>query len=445
MLPFEPYYSRNMKAFGPYSRKLEALVRETTANGADKLRQERIRAALDGEPATTLRAVIPLEVVRTNGAFFTENDLARRLISSIESQLAEGAVVSDLACGTGNLLTACAYHLPMLSDVIETLELWGRHLCGTDIHDEFVRATKARLTLVALDRGASLGSEVITLDDAFPQIKIGDAFEQTQIISEANCITLNPPFTMTLAPSNCTWASGKVSTAALMLESCVAKAKPGTKIVAILPEVLRTGSHYLRWRKEIECRARIESVEVVGLFDVWTDVDVFILRLTVGDAQAKSSAAWWKSNQRTRVQKQLFSDFFEIRIGPVVPFRDPHAGKWHPFIHAQDLPPWKAVNIDTGFSHRRFRGTTFKPPFVVVRRTSRPGDKNRAVATVIKGKREVAVENHLVILQPKNGSVRLCMESLEKLHSTDTTVWLDERIRCRHLTVSSIGELPWWK
>ena len=434
-----------MKAFGPYTRKLETLIAETQTQSEAANHRLRVKAALDGEPGRMLRTLIPLEDIRTSGAFFTEKELANRLVCSITSELKSGAVVSDLACGTGNLLTACAYHLPMLSEVTQTIELWGRQLCGTDIHDEFIRATKARLTLVALDRGASFEGDVVRLDDAFPQIKTGDAFEQTQIISNTNCITLNPPFTVTIAPSSCTWASGNVSTAALMLESCILNSRVGTKVVAILPEVLRTGSHYLRWRNQIERLATIESVEIVGLFDHWTDVDVFILRLTVGNSEVKSGQPWWKSSKKTSVQKQTFNDFFEIRIGPVVPFRDPHLGNWHPFIHAQDLAPWKAVNVDVGYSHRRFRGTTFKPPFVVVRRTSRPGDKNRAVATVIKGNRAVAVENHLVVLKPRNNSLGLCMESMEKLHSTDTTVWLDERIRCRHLTVSSIGELPWWK
>lgn len=445
MLEIEPYYFIDaMRAFGPYTCELETLALETTANAANTISNERIRAALDGGPATELRSVVSLEVARANGAFFTGKDLAKRLISSIESQLADGAVVSDLACGTGNLLTACAYHLPMGNDVPQTLELWGRYLRGTDIHEEFVRTTKARLALVALDRGAVSGSE-IALSDAFPQIRLGDAFEQTKIISEADCITLNPPFTITIAPAKCAWANGKISTAALMLEKCILNAKPGAKIVAILPEVLRTGSHYLRWRKAIERIAKIESVEVVGLFDVWTDVDVFILRLTVGPSDAESIADWWKSKGKLPVQSTRFSDLFEIRVGPVVPHRDKHLGSWHPFIHAQDLPVWKSVNIDNGFSCRRFAGTTYTPPFVVVRRTSRPGDKNRAVGTVIRGKRTVAVENHLVVLKPRDGSLRQCLESLEKLQSTDTNVWLNERIRCRHLTVSSIGEIPWWK
>lgn len=416
---------------------------EAAGNDGGKRCRDRIEAVLDGEPAAKSRVVIPLEVLRDNGAFFTRRELANQLISSIEPQLADGVVISDLACGIGNLLIACAYHLPILEDSKQTLELWGRNLCGLDIHDEFVRTAKARLALVALERGVALPTD-LDLKNTFPHILRGDTFEQAEMISRAKCITLNPPFNTMPAPAGCTWATGRVSTAALMLERCVLNAKPGTTIVAILPEVLRTGSHYLRWRKEIERHAHIESVEIVGLFDVWTDVDVFILRLTTGTTQVERSETWWQSTKELLGSNQRFQDLFEVRVGPVVPHRDPHRGKWCPFVHAHELPAWKAVDTDSGFSHRRFAGTTYTPPFVVVRRTSRPGDKNRAVATLITGKRPVAVENHLVVLKPRNGSLELCFDSLEKLRFSDTNVWLNERIRCRHLTVSSIGELPWW-
>jgi hypothetical protein len=228
-----------------------------------------------------------------------------------------------------------------------------------------------------------------------------------------------------------------------MVEACVLNAQLGTRIVAILPEVLRTGSHYLKWRREIERLARIDSVEVVGLFDLWTDVDVFILRLTVGQPDVVSAEGWWKSNEKVNVSAKQFGDVFDVKVGPVVPHRDPHLGNWFPFIHAHDLPAWKTVNTNDIASHRRFAGTKYTPPFLVVRRTSRPGDNNRAVGTVIRGKRPVAVENHLVVLKPKDGLLRTCWKGLEKLHGTDTDVWLNERIRCRHLTVPSIGEIPW--
>lgn len=435
-----------MKAFEAYVSELEALVyriaSQSKSTASDQLR---IHAALDGEPSAKLREMIPIRILRDNGAFFTNTKLAKKLIATIQNQLVDGAFVTDLACGTGNLLTACAYHLPITGNVDDTLELWGKYLAGMDLFDEFIRATKARLALVALERGTNSSSGKICLEEAFPQIKIGDAFEQTELVAKAECIPLNPPFTTTSASSDCEWATGKVSTAAVMLERCVRHAKSGAQIVAILPEVLRTGSHYLRWRRTIESMARVQSVEVVGLFDAWTDVDVFILRLTVGQSHDKPTDDWWRSNQKIKVRDTRVADLFDVRVGPVVPYRDPHLGKWYPYIHAHELPVWKAVHVDDSFSHRRFLGTTFVPPFVVLRRTSRPGDKHRAVATVIRGKRAVAVENHLVVLKPKHDSLKLCMDALEKLRHSDTSVWLNERIRCRHLTVSSIGEIPWWK
>jgi len=40
--------------------------------------------------------------------------------------------------------------------------------------------------------------------------------------------------------------------------------------------------------------------------------------------------------------------------------------------------------------------------------------------------------------------VKACRELLRSLKDERTTHWLDERIRCRHLTVAALDELPWW-
>jgi hypothetical protein len=85
-----------------------------------------------------------------------------------------------------------------------------------------------------------------------------------------------------------------------------------------------------------------------------------------------------------------------------------------------------------------------KPPFVAIRRTSRPGDRHRAIGTLITALQPVAVENHLIALRPKDGTVKACRELLYSLKDDRTTHWLDERIRCRHLTVAALNELPWW-
>ena len=95
-------------------------------------------------------------------------------------------------------------------------------------------------------------------------------------------------------------------------------------------------------------------------------------------------------------------------------------------------------------NNRRFEGRVFSPPFVVVRRTSRPGDKHRALGTIINNARPVAVENHLLVLLPKDGTVKACRELLRVLRKPQTTQWLDQYIRCRHLTVSALADLPWW-
>jgi hypothetical protein len=136
-------------------------------------------------------------------------------------------------------------------------------------------------------------------------------------------------------------------------------------------------------------------------------------------------------------------DKFDVSVGAVVSYRDPHEGSWFPFIQARDLPSWEVVSA---FSHhRRFKGTTFRPPFVVVRRTSRPDDKNRAVGTVIRGRGRIAVENHLLVLRPKDGKVASCSRLLAVLKNPNSNSFLDRRIRCRHLTVPALSDLPWGK
>jgi hypothetical protein len=128
-------------------------------------------------------------------------------------------------------------------------------------------------------------------------------------------------------------------------------------------------------------------------------------------------------------------------VGAVVPFRLSNRGQWRPFIQARDLPSWQAVTDIV--QHRRFEGTTFCPPFVVVRRTSRPDDKSRAVATIVQSKRRIAVENHLLVLTPKDKTLRTCKQLMKLLGKRSTNEILNSRIRCRHLTVGALADLPW--
>jgi hypothetical protein len=245
------------------------------------------------------------------------------------------------------------------------------------------------------------------------------------------------------APKECCWGAGKVNSAAVFVDTCVANAEPRTRVIAILPDVLRSGSRYEKWRRFFEQRVALTKIEIIGRFDRHTDVDVFV---AVGEVRKKVGT---KTRATTRVplvhceqvRGKRIKDKFNVSVGAVVSYRDPHRGSWYPFIQARGLPSWEVVTVDS--HHRRFEGTTFSPPFVVVRRTSRPGDGKRAVGTVVRGRRRIAVENHLIVLCPKNRSMEACKKLMTLLQERETSKLLDRRIRCRHLTVSALSDLPW--
>lgn len=429
-----------MKAFEPYVQELESLVVRFQTEERARLS---VDGALDGQPSKALRRLVPLEVLREAGVFFTGSELANRTVALISNELKQGSSVIDPACGAGDLLLACARQLPILEDMDATMDLWGSKLKGTDLHPQLVRATKARLLLLALARGAQALSYLPNLNEVFPEIVVADSLDPHSKLAEADCIALNPPYALMSAPNDCTWATGTVSQAAVFLEKCAAESRPGTKMIAILPDVLRAGSRYERWRCRVEKLAFPRSVALGECFDALTDVHVFVTEMIVGQSGATTGQRWWKAAESWDAPVATsVGDRFDVRVGPVVPHRDPVDGPQRPYLHARGLPAWRSVSA--GSEHRRYSGTTFVPPFVVVRRTSRPEDRHRAVGTIITGQDPVAVENHLLVLKPKTGLIADCRVLLENLRAPETNKWLNERIRCRHLTVSAIRMLPWW-
>ena len=95
-------------------------------------------------------------------------------------------------------------------------------------------------------------------------------------------------------------------------------------------------------------------------------------------------------------------------------------------------------------AERRFQKRSHVPPFVLIRRTSKPGDRSRGVGTLIYGTDSALVENHLIVLKPRDGSIDSCRRVIDSLNSVGTKSWLDERIRCRRLTAGAIREMPWF-
>ena len=205
------------------------------------------------------------------------------------------------------------------------------------------------------------------------------------------------------------------------------------------PDVLRSGSRYVAWRDMTRACASIHTERSLGVFDQWTDVDVYLLHLV-------KVAAGRKSQQPTRPTAKPAHGVgkrFHVHVGAVVPHRHPETGVLAPYLHARSIPPWAECHEIQ--ETRRFDGRLFQPPFVTIRRTSRPDNGKRAVATLVLGKRAVAVENHLVICLPKDGTTGSCRELIRRLRSPKTDNWLNRNLRCRHLTTRLLAQMPWWK
>ena len=165
-------------------------------------------------------------------------------------------------------------------------------------------------------------------------------------------------------------------------------------------------------------------------------MNVFLLELEVGDSTKWTNVSWAGPLRKKRTVK----DLFDIRVGPVVPFRLDGAGSWFRYANLETLPPWQ--NVATLNQHIRFKGTTYKSPFVTIRRTSKSDCQFRCVGTMVTGKGFIAIENHLLVAIPRDKSEDV-QEARRPLKLDSTSEWMNRRICCRHLTVSSVGDLPW--
>ena len=334
-------------------------------------------------------------------------------------------------------------HLPVTSSLADTINDWGTQLFGLDVFPEFIQATKARLILAAALRvPLENRHSAIDIDSSFPGIRLGDGSISCPEIADCTHIVLNPPFNLVATPQGITWSRGMVSYAAVFLYRALQNCAESVNIAAILPDVLRSGSRYGKWRCELEQLADVHNISLWGLFDPWADIDVFLLRAKASNVNRQTRAVKWYMSEESTTNKTLQSKAI-VSVGPLVPHRHVSKGPLHPYLCASGLPRWDTVNV-ANVRKIRFPGTVYKPPFVLVRRTSRPGDLHRAVGTLVLGDVPVVVENHLLVLRPIDGSLETCQELLNVLQHDKTNQWLDLRIRCRHLTVSALNSLPWW-
>jgi N-6 DNA Methylase len=414
-----------VRSYQPYVDSLRRLSRDTRIAKADP---NLITEALDGDAALRLRELVPLARRRAMGTFFTPSSLAKVALVGMLDSIGPESVVLDPACGAGDLLLPVLRHI--LAGPIGNTPGWVHQIRGIDTQPLFVEATRLRLSILSRNAGAPRPPGQVA------GVVTGNCLSESATIAEASHIVLNPPY-RTIPARNLDWAEGTVNSAAVFLMHCLTAAKPGARLMAILPDVLRTGSRYARWRHRIEKLASVDRIAIHGRFDHWTDVDVFSLQLRrrTRISGRPSEAGWYTAQSGPKV-----GDHFSVHVGSVVNNREPHRGKWVPYLTATSAPAWETVDAVRG--RRRYSGELIKPPFLVIRRTSSPSDSHRAIATLVADGPSVAVDNHLLILTPRlSGSIDLA-SLLKLMHQSSTTDWLNRRIRCRHLTVGAIAGIP---
>lgn len=426
-----------MVDFSEYVESINQLAKPGATISPQTWRTE-LAQCLDGGPNRILRLHGHQAELKQQGAYFTSKQLATRIANVATKDARPDALFYDPACGAGDLLLAIASRLPIAATLQDTLYEWGTHLAGCDISADFVRLAKTRLTLLAAKR-CGLRPPLETVGtDPFPAIVNADFFSGDCFASDADVIVMNPPFAYANAPDECAWGSGRINLAALFVAHALCNVSADTRMVAILPDVLRSGSRYVAWRDMTRACGYIRAERSLGVFDQWTDVDVYLFHIVKAATGRKPQ----KPAQPTAKQTRGVGKRFHVHVGPVVPHRHPETGPLVPYLDARSIPPWTECKEIR--ESRKFEGRLFQPPFVTIRRTSRPDNGKRAVATLVLDRRAVAVENHLVVCLPKDGTPESCRDLIRRLRSPKTDGWLNKNLRCRHLTTRLLAQMPWW-
>lgn len=443
----------SVSGYETYTRQLGLLVADVAAGRWQRVADD-VTHALNGQAAATLRREVPRHHRREAGSFFTAGAVRESFEQLLRRHPAKArtGVLWDPACGAGDLLLAACDDLPLGATPSATLTLWNRLVRGNDLHEPFVAAARMRLVLAVLDRHRRAGSEGNLLERrwerAFPRILRGDGLRELELTAIGRgfggSLLLNPPYGLAPAPKHCSWSTGRTSLAAIFTAAASDALAPGGNFFAVLPDVLRSGSRYRAWRERTADALEVSTVHLHGQFDAYTDVDVFLLAGSRRSVRHSGAASWWPQEDVAGTD-QTVGDLFSVRVGSVVDNRDPHDGPLTPYLTARELPGRGETGIPT--RQRRFAGRLVKPPFVALRRTSRPGQGakggTRGAGVLVMGDRPVAIDNHLIVASPLSGGVRSCRKLIDVLDGPQVERWLDERIRCRHLTVSVVRGMPW--
>ena len=252
--------------FSHYSAYVSTLKRLAVESHRAADWNTRVGEALDGQASVELRRVASLKTRRKFGAFFTGTDLGSQLIDC-GTRFNATSIFYDPSCGMGDLLIAAARTLPVRKTLRDTLRQWGLQLTGTDLHHEFIEGTKTRLVLLARQRHENDATLQDSNTGFFPNICVADGLTQEALVDRASHLLLNPPFGQVPAPKSCKWAGGRITEAAAFVVAALERARPGTEMLAILPEVLRSGSFSERWRRQ-----RVSQLAEVQLVQPYWDL-----------------------------------------------------------------------------------------------------------------------------------------------------------------------------
>ena len=383
-----------------------------------------------------LRECLSIDEMREAGSFFTGQKLAAATVNLFSVAITFDSVILDPTCGAGNLLIECSRRLGVENTLSATLIKWSKVLRGYDLHASFIEATKLRLVIEALSRGVEKDCDIECAISFFKNIKVKDTLSVTkQEVSGVTHTILNPPFSIWKSPNKNYWKNGKINAAGMVFDHYLRILPEHSVFSAILPDVLRSGSRYDNFRSF--CSIKSEAFcKVWGRFNDKTDVDVFHLNGKI-IKQGESNIFWQEKVQDTYLQ---LSEKYDVRVGPLVAYRDPEIGIEYAYLHSKNITSWEVVTEVN--ERRRYKGTAIEPPFVIVKRTSSPSDKYRASATLINIGEKAAVENHLIIIKPFNNKLADCKKLLKLLKREKTNEFLNKRIRLRHLTVSAVKSIP---
>jgi len=413
-----------------------ASILELLSAACEQPRGRAAIALLDGASASHLAETVSLATRQSLGAYFTGSKLAIRALERFDGN----SRVTDPACGGGDLLIAAAKRMPLESTAEKTLRSWGKQLVGRDLVPEFVQTTRLRLALLAAQRtGDSLDLRVVA--DALPEITVGDGIRLMKSARITGWLVLNPPYGQQEAPADHAWMRGKIARASFFTETAVAALAHGARFSAVLPDVLRSGTRYSRLRVWLASELRSARISVIGRFDPGTDVDVFLVE---GTRRAKPNPTadidWGTGSAKRRGYRSVSSDF-DVHVGQVVEYRDKGDAAKRAFLSSGTVKPWTVQHrlADSWGAGAR----SVVPPFVAIQRTSSPDDPKRVIATVIAGRRPVAVENHLITVRPRSGDLGHAIALMNWLQTGAADGQLQRRIRCRHLTVPAIAGLQW--